>query len=392
MSNLAKTVTAPVALLRCTLFVMGGGLSMASYAAIEAPVLDNSAYVLMDYDTGTILAQKNADQPLPPASLTKMMTSYIIEQRLLAGTLKETDPVLMSPNAWCKGSSEESCMYVPVNTRAPVIDMLKGIIIQSGNDASKAMAEHIAGSESAFSDLMNEEAKKLGMTHSHFMNATGMPTEGHISTAYDMAKLSQAIIRNSQKYYPIYSQKEFTYNNIKQGNRNVLLATDPTVDGLKTGHTDEAGYCLAASSKRGDMRLISVIFGTKSMTARTEQSRDLLNWGFGHFTTQVVAPANQNVGKTTVSLGKTPEVNVATKTTLQVLVPKIQTQKIQTQITFAKDLKAPLKKGQEVGTMTAVLDGKAVASVPLVAMEDIEEAGFFSRMVDYVAGFFKGLF
>lgn len=367
-------------------------LPLTSYGAIEAPTLDNSAYVLMDYDTGTILAQKNAEQPLPPASLTKMMTSYIIEQRLLSGQLKETDPVTMTPNAWCKGTSEESCMYVPVNTTAPVIDMLKGIIIQSGNDASKAMAEHIAGSEGAFSDLMNAEAKKIGMNNSHFVNVTGMPTDGHVSTALDMAKLSQAIIKNSQKYYPIYSQKEFTYNNIKQGNRNVLLATDPTVDGLKTGHTDEAGYCLASSSKRGDMRLISVIFGTKSMQARADQSRELLNWGFGHFTNQVVAPANQSAGKAPVTFGKADDVAFATKDTLKVLTPKIQTQPIQSQIHLNKDLKAPIKKGQEVGSMTAVLDGKAVASVPLVAMEDVEEAGFFARMWDYVVGFFKGLF
>lgn len=367
-------------------------LPLTSYGAIEAPTLDNSAYVLMDYDTGTILAQKNAEQPLPPASLTKMMTSYIIEQQLLSGKLKETDAVMMTPNAWCKGSSEESCMYVPVNTTAPVIDMLKGIIIQSGNDASKAMAEHIAGSENAFSDLMNAEAKKIGMTHTHFANATGMPMDGHVSTALDMAKLSQAIIKNSQKYYPIYSQKEFTYNNIKQGNRNVLLATDPTVDGLKTGHTDEAGFCLAASSKRGDMRLISVIFGTKSMKERADQSRELLNWGFGHFANQVIAPANQSAGKAPVIFGKADDVAVATKDTLKVLTPKIQTQPIQSQINLNKDLKAPIKKGQEVGTMTAVMEGKAIASVPLVATEDVAEAGFFSRMWDSVVGFFKGLF
>lgn len=367
-------------------------LPLTSYGAIEAPTLDNSAYVLMDYDTGTILAQKNAEQPLPPASLTKMMTSYIIEQQLLSGKLKETDAVMMTPNAWCKGSSEESCMYVPVNTTAPVIDMLKGIIIQSGNDASKAMAEHIAGSENAFSDLMNAEAKKIGMTHTHFANATGMPMDGHVSTALDMAKLSQAIIKNSQKYYPIYSQKEFTYNNIKQGNRNVLLATDPTVDGLKTGHTDEAGFCLSASSKRGDMRLISVIFGTKSMKERADQSRELLNWGFGHFANQVIAPANQSAGKAPVIFGKADDVAVATKDTLKVLTPKIQTQPIQSQINLNKDLKAPIKKGQEVGTMTAVMEGKAIASVPLVATEDVAEAGFFSRMWDFVVRFFKGLF
>lgn len=364
---------------------------ISGLAAIEQPQLDNSSYVLIDYATGTVLAQKNADQPYPPASLTKMMTSYIIEQRLLSGALKEDTEVVMTPNAWCRGTSEESCMYVPVNKSAPVIDMLKGIIIESGNDASKAMAEHIAGSENAFSDLMNEEAKKIGMSHTHFLNATGMPMQGHESSAMDMAKLAQAIIKNSQKYYPIYAQKEFTYNGIKQGNRNALLFTDPTVDGLKTGHTAEAGYCLVASSKRGDMRLISVIMGTKSMQARADQSRELLNWGFGHFATSVVAPAGQASGTVPVNMGKANEVAVVTKDTLQVLVPKIQEQKIQTQANLSKTIQAPIKKGQEVGELVAMLDGKAVASVPLVASQDVEEANIFSRIGQSIVNFFKGL-
>lgn len=366
--------------------------SVSSYANIVPPQLDNTAYVLMDYNTGTILAQKNADQPFPPASLTKMMTSYIIEQRLASGSLKETDPVIMSPNAWCRGSSVESCMYVPVNTSAAVIDMLRGIIIQSGNDASKAMAEHIAGSETAFAELMNEEAKKIGMTNTHFMNATGMPTPGHQASAKDLAKLSQAIIKNGQKYYSIYAEKQFTYNGITQGNRNALLATDPSVDGLKTGHTNEAGYCLAASSKRGDMRLISVVMGAKSMQARADQSRELLNWGFGHFATAVVAPANQSLSQLPVTFGKADQVNAVTKDSLQVLVPKVQQQKIQTVVNLPKEVRAPVKKGQEIGKLVATLEGKPVASVPIVAAEDVEETGFFNRMLQYVVYFFKGLF
>jgi len=226
--------------------VVGVSISMGAVmanAAIQPPEMANTAYVLMDYNTGEILAQKNANQALPPASLTKMMTSYIIEQRLASGDLKETDQVLMSPSAWCRGSSSQSCMYVPVNKSASVIDMLRGIIIQSGNDASKAMAEHIAGSEASFAILMNEQAQKIGMKNTHFVNSTGMPDEGHQASALDLAKLSRAIIKNSGDYYSIYSEKEFTYNGITQGNRNALLATDPTVDGLKTGHTDAAGYC-----------------------------------------------------------------------------------------------------------------------------------------------------
>lgn len=361
-------------------------------AAIQQPELDNSAFILIDYDTGTVLAQKNAAQPFPPASLTKMMTSYIIEQRLLSGALKENEPILMTPEAWCKGSSEESCMYVPVNTTAPVIDMLKGIIIQSGNDASKAMAQHIGGSETTFADLMNEEAKKIGMTHTHFMNATGMPQEGHQASAEDLAKLAQAIIKNSKKYYPIYSQKQFTYNGITQGNRNALLFTDPTVDGLKTGHTDEAGYCLVASSKRGDMRLISVIMGTKSAQERADQSRNLLNWGFSNFATKIAAPAQKSYGSVPVNFGAVDKVNVVSKSNLQVLVPKLDQEKISTVVNLPADVKAPLAQGQEVGKLVAMLNGKPVASVPLVAETQVQEAGIFKRMWQHIVLFFKGLF
>ncbi len=360
--------------------------------AIQQPELDNSAFILIDYDTGNVLAQKNAAQPFPPASLTKMMTSYIIEQRLLSGALKENEPVLMTPEAWCKGSSEESCMYVPVNTTAPVIDMLKGIIIQSGNDASKAMAQHIGGSETTFADLMNEEAKKLGMTHSHFKNATGMPQEGHEASAEDLAKLAQAIIRGSQKYYGIYSQKQFTYNGITQGNRNALLFTDPTVDGLKTGHTEQAGYCLVASSKRGDMRLISVIMGSKTMQERADQSRNLLNWGFSHYATKIVAPAQKSYGAVPVNFGEVDQVNVVTKSNLQVLVPKIDQEKITTVVNLSSQVKAPLTKGQEVGKLVAMLNGKPVASVPLVAENGVEQAGLFKRLWQHIMVFFKGLF
>ena len=361
-------------------------------AAIQQPELDNSAFILIDYDTGTVLAQKNAAQPFPPASLTKMMTSYIIEQRLLSGALKENEPILMTPEAWCKGSSEESCMYVPVNTTAPVIDMLKGIIIQSGNDASKAMAQHIGGSETTFADLMNEEAKKIGMTHTHFMNATGIPQEGHQASAEDLAKLAQAIIKNSKKYYPIYSQKQFTYNGITQGNRNALLFTDTTVDGLKTGHTEQAGYCLVASSKRGDMRLISVIMGTKSTQERADQSRTLLNWGFGNFATKIAAPAQKSFGTVPVNFGEVDKVNVVSKGNLQVLVPKLDQEKITTMVNLPAEVKAPLAQGQEVGKLVAMLNGKPVASVPLVAETKVEEAGLFKRLWQHVVVFFKGLF
>lgn len=367
-------------------------ISLPVFAEITPPEMDNSAYVLMDYNTGAILAQKNADTPLPPASLTKMMTSYIIEQRLEKGELKEDEPVLMSKDAWCRGSSSESCMYVPVNKSASVIDMLRGIIIQSGNDASKAMAEHIAGSEEAFATIMNQEAARLGMTNSHFVNATGMPAEGHQSSAMDLAKLARAIIKDSDKYYKIYSEKEFTYNGITQGNRNALLITDPTVDGLKTGHTDAAGYCLVASSKRNDMRLISVIMGTKNKQERADQSRELLNWGFGHFETVVKAPAGQFVASLPVLYGTSEAVNIATADTLQVLTTKTQKDKITTVVNVPQNVEAPITKGQKIGEMTAMLDGKAVASVPIITTAAVEQAGFFSRTWQKVLNWIGNLF
>jgi D-alanyl-D-alanine carboxypeptidase (penicillin-binding protein 5/6) len=375
--------------------VVGVSISMSAVvanAAIQPPEMDNTAYVLMDYNTGEILAQKNANEALPPASLTKMMTSYIIEQRLASGDLKEDEQVLMSPNAWCRGSSSQSCMYVPVNKTASVIDMLRGIIIQSGNDASKAMAEHIAGSEASFAILMNEQAQKIGMENSNFVNATGMPDEGHLASALDLSKLARAIIKNSGDYYSIYAEKEFTYNGITQGNRNALLITDPTVDGLKTGHTDAAGYCLVASSNREGMRLISVIMGTKSQQARADQSRELLNWGFGHFTTVTKAPAGQFVSKLPVWFGEADEVELATGDNLQILTSKTQKNKITTVVDIPESLEAPIKKGQEVGKMMAVIDGKAVASVPLIATNDIEQSGFMSRTWEHIVRWVKNLF
>jgi D-alanyl-D-alanine carboxypeptidase (penicillin-binding protein 5/6) len=357
-----------------------------------APVLENKGFVLMDYDSGQILASSNPDQRLAPASLTKMMTSFLVEQRLIKGTLKETDPVLMSESAWCRGTSAESCMYVPVNTSAPVIDMLRGVIIQSGNDASKALAEHLAGNEPAFAELMNAEAKELGMNGTHFANATGLSDPNHYTTAHDMAVLARAIIKDSSKYYPIYSEKEFTYNNIKQGNRNALLYTDPTVDGLKTGHTDEAGYCLTASSKRGPMRLISVVMGTPSMQGRADQTRALFNWGFANYETVQVRPKGQELGKPVAWFGKTDSVSVGLASDMNVTLPRGQKDQLQLSLQLPASLDAPIKAGQEVGKVLVMLDGKPVAEQALVALQPVEEANFFVRAWHHIKKFFAGLF
>ena len=366
-----------------------------SYAATvlsAPPELNNKSYVLMDYETGQILAAKNENEKLAPASMTKMMTSYIIEQKLLKGEVTEDEQVRMNESAWCRGSSTESCMYVPLNGTATVLEMLRGIIIQSGNDASKAMAEHIAGNEGTFAHMMNQEAKRVGMVNTHFINSTGMPAEGHYSTAKDMAVLAQHIIKDSSKYYPIYSEKEFTFNGIKQGNRNALLYTDPSVDGLKTGHTEEAGYCLTTSSKRGPMRLISVIFGTPSMNERASQTRTLLAWGFANFETANVQPANQVLAKAKVWFGKEDDVQIGLAENFNVTMPKGQADKIKTQLVVQPKLNAPLAKGQVVGKLVASLDGKVIAEKPLVALKPVEEAGFFARMIDHIKMFFSNLF
>ncbi|EKU54236.1 serine-type D-Ala-D-Ala carboxypeptidase [Acinetobacter sp. WC-323] len=346
----------------------------------------------MDYETGQILAAKNENEKLAPASMTKMMTSYIIEQKLLKGELTENEQVRMNESAWCRGSSSESCMYVPLNGTATVLEMLRGIIIQSGNDASKAMAEHIAGNEGTFAHMMNQEAKRVGMVNTHFINSTGMPAEGHYSTAKDMAILAQHIIKDSSKYYPIYSEKEFAFNGIKQGNRNALLYTDPSVDGLKTGHTNEAGFCLTTSSKRGPMRLISVIFGTPSMNERADQTRTLLAWGFSNFETANVQPANQVLAKAKVWFGKQDDVQIGLAENFNVTMPKGQADKIKTQLVVQPKLNAPLAKGQVVGKLVASLDGKVIAEKPLVALKPVEEAGFFARMIDHIKMFFSNLF
>nr|WOB20149.1 D-alanyl-D-alanine carboxypeptidase [Acinetobacter pittii]WOB20150.1 D-alanyl-D-alanine carboxypeptidase [Acinetobacter pittii] len=366
-----------------------------SYAATvlsAPPELNNKSYVLMDYETGQILAAKNENEKLAPASMTKMMTSYIIEQKLLKGELTENEQVRMNESAWCRGSSSESCMYVPLNGTATVLEMLRGIIIQSGNDASKAMAEHIAGNEGTFAHMMNQEAKRVGMVNTHFINSTGMPAEGHYSTAKDMAILAQHIIKDSSKYYPIYSEKEFAFNGIKQGNRNALLYTDPSVDGLKTGHTNEAGFCLTTSSKRGPMRLISVIFGTPSMNERANQTRTLLAWGFSNFETANVQPANQVLAKAKVWFGKQDDVQIGLAENFNVTMPKGQADKIKTQLVVQPKLNAPLAKGQVVGKLVASLDGKVIAEKPLVALKPVEEAGFFARMFDHIKMFFSNLF
>ena len=354
--------------------------TLAAIAIAPAPTLDNTAYVVMDFESGRILSQVNAEQALPPASLTKMMTSYIVEQALKAGRLKSTDMVSVSENAWCHGTSTESCMYLPVHGSASVIDILRGIIIQSGNDASKAIAEHMAGSEASFAVMMNKEAERLGMKNTHFANATGLPDPAHRASAHDLAILAQAIIRDSSDYYKIYAEKEFKYNGIKQGNRNALLYTDSSVDGLKTGHTSEAGFCLTASSKRGDMRLISVIMGTKSMQARADQTRALFNWGFGSFEDVRPLAANVSLAQPKVRFGQVEVVNVGLLTPMVATIPRGQAANVKSDVQLVPGITAPIAQGAVLGKVVIFLDGQVYGEQALVALEPVEQAGFFKRL------------
>ncbi len=354
--------------------------------AANPPALPAKAWLLMDFDSGQVLASANADEPLPPASLTKMMTSYIVEQALRSGKLKPTDLVTVSQNAWCRGTSTESCMYLPLNSQATVIDILRGIIIQSGNDASKAIAEHMAGSEDGFAKLMNAEAQRLGMTQTKFVNPTGLPDPAHKSSARDLAILARAIIRDGSEYYPIYAEREFKYNGIKQGNRNALLYTDPTVDGLKTGHTQEAGYCLVTSAKRNDMRLISVILNTHSAQARADQSRTLLGWGYSSFEKATPIAANTAVAAARVSFGKADTVAAGLGAPWMLTVPRGQ--QVQTDVQINPGLEAPVAKGAVVGKVVATANGKPIGEAPLVAQADVERSGFLLRAWQHVSKWF----
>lgn len=357
---------------------------------LAVPVLANKAWVLMDFNTGQILASSNPDEPLPPASLTKMMTSYLVEQGLKSGKLKPSEMVTMSQSAWCRGGKDgDSCMFVPLNAQASLIDMLRGVVIQSGNDASKALAEHIGGSESGFVAMMNAEAAKLGMTQTHFENSDGLPGPSHKASAKDLAVLAQAIIRNSAEYYPIYAEREFTYNGIKQGNRNALLYTDPTVDGLKTGHTEEAGYCLAASAKRNGMRLISVVMNANSAQARADQTRVLFNWGYSNFEEATPAQAGATLATAKVLYGVAPDVAAGVAQSWTLVIPKGQGAAIKTSVSLTPGLEAPISKGAEIGKVVVTVNGKQLGEAPIVALAGVERAGFFLRMRQHISGWFS---
>ncbi|MGY4532970.1 D-alanyl-D-alanine carboxypeptidase (penicillin-binding protein 5/6) [Pseudomonas sp. TE3786] len=361
----------------------------AETAVPAAPELAAKAYVLMDAASGNVLLENNGDQRLPPASLTKLMTAYIATLEIRRGQISETDKVMVSEHAWRTGGSR---MFIKVGTEVALGDLLHGIIIQSGNDASVATAEHIAGSEDAFADMMNTTAEKLGMSGSHFMNATGLPNPEHYSTAHDMARLARAIIYEDPAHYAIYSQKEFFWNNIKQPNRNLLLWRDKTVDGLKTGHTDEAGYCLVASAVRDGMRLIAVVFGTSSEQARAAETQKLLTYGFRFFETQTFYQKGTELAQGTVWKGATRQVKAGLAEDLTMTLPRGQLKKLAASMTLNPQLVAPIKQGDVIGKVEVKLEDKVVHSADLIALEPVDEGGFFRRVWDSIRLFFFGLF
>ncbi len=354
-----------------------------------APQLAASSYLLIDANSGRVLVEHNPDQPLPPASLTKMMTSYIASLEIQRGQIAEEDMVLISEKAWRMGGSK---MFIEVGNQVRVIDLLRGIIIQSGNDASVAMAEHIAGSEEAFADLMNSHARRLGMTNTHFENSTGWPAEGHLASARDLAILAKAIIRDDPEHYKIYREKEFLWHGIKQPNRNLMLWRDSTVDGLKTGHTEEAGYCLVASAERDGMRLISVVMGTSSEAARAAETQKLLTWGFRFFETRAFYQPGQVVSTARVWAGAQDQVELGLNDGLVLTMPRGQMDKLEAGVTVNNAIKAPIAAGDVLGQVEVKLGEDVVHTAPLVALSAVEEAGIFGRLWDTVRLFFYNLF
>lgn len=354
-----------------------------------APQLGATSYLLMDYNSGKVLVEHEADAPVEPASITKIMTSYVVFQELASGNVALDDVVTISENAWRAIGSR---MFLEPNMEVTVEELIKGLVIQSGNDASIALAEYLAGTEAAFAGVMNHNAQLLGMSNTHFMNATGLPDENHYTTARDVALLSIALIRDFPDYYRWYAEKEFTFNNIRQHNRNNLLWRDPAVDGLKTGHTEAAGYCLAASAKREGMRLVSVVMGSASEQSRVSESQSLLNYGFRFFETVQLYEAGQVLATGRVWKGEAEEVSMGLAEDLFITIPRGRYDDLQASLEVRPRLLAPLDVGQHVGRIRIELGDELVASRDLVTLESVTPSGFFSRAMDGMRLWFGGLF
>jgi len=381
----------PAVLLSLALTLSCGAALAASAAsvppaAVPPPAIAAKAYILVDVLSGEILAAQNADEPREPASLTKLMTAYLTFGALRDKQITPSQMVTVSERAW---RAEGSRMFIEPKKAVSVDELLRGEIVQSGNDAAVALAETVAGSEPAFVERMNREAARLGMKNTHFVNATGLSTPQQASTAADLALIAAAIIRDFPEYYPLYSIKEYRYNKITQSNRNRLLWTDPYVDGMKTGFTDAAGYCLVASAKRGPRRLLSVVLGAPSDAARASESQKLLNYGFQFYDTVQLYQNGQAVNSVKVWKGAEHEVQAGFVADKYVTLPKGQAQKLKLTMETTEPLVAPVTRGQPIGLVKVSLDGKPVVEFPLVALSDVAPASFFGRAWDSVRLWFK---
>ena len=354
----------------------------------DIPPISSKGYILMDANTRHVIAEKDSDTPLPPASLTKIMTSYVAASEIAAGRARLDDQVPISVKAWRTGGSKT---FVREGTKVRLEDLLRGIVIQSGNDASVALAEFFGGDEDGFANMMNSHVKELGLTATHFVNATGLPAEGHYSSARDLAMLSAELIRRHPKHYAMYSEKSFKYGDIKQPNRNRLLWRDKTVDGVKTGLTDAAGYCLVASALRDDTRFIVVTMGAETDNARFRDAQKLLAYGFRYFESRQLYAAGEVVTTRPVWYGEADEVSATTAEPVRVTMPRGRHEDLQAVIDLPADLQAPIGAGEQLGLVRVSLDGESLVEIPLVADATVAEAGAFSKVGDWFYLLFRDL-
>lgn len=379
----SKNLTAAVTLSALALVT---GASQAQTPIPAAPTVNAKSYLVRDHFSGKVIAEKDAHMRLAPASITKLMTAYVVFKKLEEKSIALSDLVRVSKAAY---DAEGSRMFIENNSQVSIEELIQGMIVQSGNDASIALAEHIGGTEEVFVTLMNYHANALGMENSQFINTTGLPAEGHYSSAWDIALLSTAIIDEFPEYYKWYSQKSFKYNNIEQHNRNSLLWTDASVDGMKTGRTDEAGYCLVASALRGDMRLVSVVLGTPSKRGRADASQSLLNYAFNFYNTHRLYAANESLGDTRIWKAEQEMAPMGLQDELYVTIPKGQYDLLKATMNLQEPLTAPLDANTQIGSVTIKLQDEIVAQVPLIALQNIEEGGLWRRMTDTVMLWFE---
>ena len=356
-------------------------LSSASSLVPPPPQIKATSYILLDAQTNKVIVEYEADERNPPASLTKIMTTYLVEQMIQRGVVERSEQVPVSIKAW---KAEGSKMFIREGTEVDLMDLLRGVVIQSGNDASIALAEFVAGDEASFAQMMNDQAEKLGMLNSNFLNSTGLPDEGHYSSARDMALLTKDMIKRFPEHYQLYSERSFKFNNIEQPNRNRLLRYDRSVDGVKTGYTKAAGYCLVASAERNGMRLISVVMGAENDDSRVRESQKLLTYGFRNFETSTIYEESEIVKSAPLFYGVEEVISLGVSENVSVTIPRGSYEKLEAQIKVPKIIEAPVRKGDVLGELLLMMDEEAIYRTSVISLEDYEQAGLFSRFSDYL--------